>query len=282
MKFFRFIGTAIVLILLCASIALTLTAGGLRFLALNPDYLKAFMPTKSYCAEMRAALSEDLDHVALLYGLPEGTLSEVITDDAIHAHTVTLIDALYATDAKAPLSLPAYPADGFKSYLRANTAFSAEAVDDCAEDAAQAVTEDLSAVNTALLIEPFLKLKNHTFSRSSLVLFVAGILLSIVMLVFLSMLYYGKAKKTGAVLRTGGCFMGVTLVFVPVMQFILFGYVERLNITASAFRVILTGFLNTILYGWFIALLALELLTFLLLLFAIVRASRGSKNRRAR
>ena len=31
MKFFRFIGTAIVLILLCASIALTLTAGGLRF-----------------------------------------------------------------------------------------------------------------------------------------------------------------------------------------------------------------------------------------------------------
>ena len=218
MKLFKFIGTAIVLILLCASIALTLTAAALRFIVLNPDYLKTFMPTKSYCAEMRERLKDDLDHVALLYGLPESAAEEVVTDEAIQNYTVTLIDALYAEDAKAPLELPAYPADGFKSYLREHTAFSEEGIRDCAEDLAQAVTEDLSAINTALLIEPFLKLKNHTFSRSSLVLFAAGLLLSIVMLVFLSMLYYGKGKRTGAVLRVGGCFMGVTTVFVPVMQ----------------------------------------------------------------
>ena len=277
MKFFRFIGTAIVLIVLCAAIALTLTAGALKFIALNPEYVKTFLPTKSYCEQMRKDLTDDLDHVALLYGLPEGALAAVVTDESIQSYTNTLIDALYAEDAKSPLDLPAYPADGFRSYLIANTSFAAEGVNDCAEDAAQAVTEDLSAINTPLLIEPFLTLRDHTFSRSSLVLFVAGILLSIVMLIFLKMLYMGKAKRTGAVLRWGGCFMGTTLVFVPVMQFILFGYVERLNITASAFRTILAGYLNTILYGWFIVLAALELLTFLLLLVAIVRAGYGKK-----
>ena len=282
MKFFRFIGTAIVLIVLCAAIALTLVSGALRFIALNPDYVKAVLPTKNYCEEMRKNLSDDLDHVALLYGLPDGAFSEVVTDDSIISYTDTLIDALYAEDAKSPLELPAYPADGFRSYLRANTSFSPEGIDDCAEDAAQAVTEDLGAINTPLLIEPFLTLKNHTFSRSSLVLFVAGLLLTVVMLIFLKMLYMGKAKRTGAVLRWGGCFMGTTLVFVPVMQFILFGYVERLNITASAFRTILVGYLNTILYGWFIVLAALELLMFLLLLIAIVRASHGKKAKKER
>lgn len=280
MKFFKFIGTAIVLTLLCAAIVLTLTAGALRFLVLNPAYLKAFMPTQSYCSAMRENLSDDLDHVALLYGLPEGAFSEVVTDESIRNYTNTLIDALYAKDAKAPLNLPAYLEDGFKAYLRANTSFAPQGIDDCAEDAAQAVTEDLSAINSALLIEPFLKLRDHTFSRSSLVLFVAGFLLTVVMLIFLKMMYMGKSKYTGAVLRWGGCFMGVTLVFVPVMQFLLFGYVERLNITASAFRTILTGYLNTILYGWFIVLLALELLTFFVLLVAIVRASRMKKSRK--
>ena len=47
MKFFRFIGTAIVLTVLCAAIALTLVSGALRFIALNPDYVKMFLPTKS-------------------------------------------------------------------------------------------------------------------------------------------------------------------------------------------------------------------------------------------
>ena len=275
MKLFKFIGTVIILAILCAAIVLTLAAGALRFIALNPDYLKTFLPTKSYCAEMRERLSDDLDHVALLYGLKEGAFSAVVTDESIKDYTNTLIDALYAKDAKAPLELPAYPADGFRSYLTANTSFAPEGIEDCAEDCAQAVTEDLSAINSALLIEPFLKLRNHTFSRASLVLFVAGALLVLVMLIFLGMLYMGKSKRAGAVLRWGGCFMGTTLVFVPVMQFLLFGYVERLNITASAFRTILTGFLHTILNGWFLALAALELLTFLGLLIAIARASHA-------
>ncbi len=283
MRFFKAIGTLILLALLCASIALTLAAGALRFIALNPAYIKAFLPTESYCIEMRGQISDDLDHVALLYGLEEGAFSNVVTDEAIRTYTNTLIDMLYAEDAEAPLNLPAFPADGFRTYLRTHTSFSEQGINDCAEDCAQAVTEDLSAINTPLIVGPFLTLKNHTFSRSSLVLFVAGLLLTILMLVFLRMLYYSaKSKRTGAVIRRGGCFMGVTVVFVPVMQFLLFGYVGRLNISPSAFRTMLTGFLNVILYGWFLALLALELLTFLLLLVAIARAAHRKKSGNSR
>ena len=71
--------------------------------------------------------------------------------------------------------------------------------------------------------------------------------------------------------------MGVTLVFVPVMQFLLFDYVGRLNVSISAFRTILSGLLYTALYGWFIVLLALFVLVTLFLLIATIRASRRKR-----
>ena len=277
MKALKAIGTALILLVLCAAIVLTLVSGAAKFLATNPSYLKTFLPTKSYCAEMRERLSDDLDHIALLYGLEEGSLSEVVTDDAIRSYTNAMIDALFAENATAPLELPSFPKDGFADYIRARTAYSEQGVADFAEDCAQAVTEDLSAINTALVIEPFLRFRENTFTRSALILFFAGILLVILMCIFLKLMYMGRSKRTGAVVLWGGCFMGITLVFVPVMQFLLFDYVGRLNISVSAFRTILTGFLNTILYGWFFVLLALELLTVLLLIVAIARASRRKK-----
>ncbi len=277
MKFFKAIGTVLILAVLCAAIVLTLTAGALRFIVLNPAYLKAFMPTKTYCSEMRERLSEDLDHIALLYGLEEGTLSEVVTDEAIREYTNGMIDALYAENAQAPLALPDFPKEGFKAYLRAHTAYSEQGIEDFSEDCAQAVTEDLASINAKLLIEPFLQFRENPICRSSLILFVAGLLLTVLMFIFLKLMYMGSSKRAGSVVIWGGTFMGVTLVFVPVMQFILFGYVERLNISISAFRTILTGFLNTVLYGWFLALLALELLSVLLLIIAIARAAHGKK-----
>lgn len=277
MKALKAIGTALILLVLCAAIVLTLVSGAAKFLATNPSYLKTFLPTKSYCAEMRERLSDDLDHIALLYGLEEGSLSEVVTDDAIRSYTNAMIDALFAENATAPLELPSFPKEGFADYIRARTAYSEQGVADFAEDCAQAVTEDLSAINTALVIEPFLRFRENTFTRSALILFFAGILLVILMCIFLKLMYMGRSKRTGAVVLWGGCFMGITLVFVPVMQFLLFDYVGRLNISVSAFRTILTGFLNTILYGWFFVLLALELLTVLLLIVAIARASRRKK-----
>ncbi len=281
MKVMKGIGTALILAVLIAAIVLTLVSGAVRFMATNPWYLKTFMPTGTYCAEMRERLSDDLDHIALLYGLEEGSLSGVVTNDGIRSYTNTMIDALLAEDAKVPLELPAYPADGFADWMRTHTAYSEQGVKDFSEDCAQAVTEDLGAINSQLLIEPFLAFREHTFTKASLILFIAGLLLVVLMLIFLKLMYMGKSKRAGSVLVWGGCFMGVTVVFVPVMQFLLFDYVGRLNISISAFRTILTGFLNTVLYGWFFVLLGLEVVSFILLLIAITCWSSKKRKKKA-
>lgn len=282
MKLFKAIGTAIVLTVLCAGLALALVAGPVRLLALNPTYLKTFMPTKSYCDELRERISDDLDHVALLYGLEAGALSDVVTDESIQSYTSAMIDALFSQKTSTKLDLPPYPADGFAAYLREHTAYSEKAIADFSEDCAAAVTEDLSAINATLLVETFTSFRDGVFAKSALLLAVAGLLLAVLMCLILKLMYAGKSRRAGSVVLWGGCFMGTTLVFVPVMQFLLFGYVERLNLTVSAFRTALTGYLNTVLYGCFLALLGLELLTFLLLLIAIARAAHGKKTKKAR
>ncbi len=278
MKLLKAIGTAIVLTVLCASIALTLVAGAVRFLALNPAYLKAFMPTKDYCAEMRGRIAENLDHVALLYGFDEGALNEIVTDESIRAYTKTTLDALYTQKDLRSMPLPAYPADGFKAYVLAHTGYSEKAADDFAADCATSVTEDLSAINVGLVLWQFQKFRDGTLAQSSLLLFCAGLALTALMLVFVKLIFAGSSKRTGAVVLWGGCFMGVTLVFVPVMQFLFFDYVGRLNVSVSAFRTILTGFLNTVLYGWFFILLVLMVFVILMLSIAIARASRKKRS----
>ncbi|MBR3129285.1 MAG: hypothetical protein IKF65_02025, partial [Clostridia bacterium] len=109
------------------------------------------------------------------------------------------------------------------------------------------------------------------------ILFGAGVALTILMCAIIRLLYVGTSKRAGSVLMWGGCFMGVTLVLVPVTQFLLFDYVGRLNITVSAFRTILSGLLYTVLYGWLIVLLALFLFVALFLTIAILRAARTKK-----
>ena len=281
MKLIKGIGTALVLAILCASLALALTAGPVRFFALNPAYLKTFVPTRSYCEEMRARISDDLDHVALLYGLESGALSDVVTDESIRSYTSDMIDALFSETTATQLDLPPYPADGFAEYLREHTAYSEKAIADFSEDCAAAVTEDLSAINATLLVSAFTSFRDGTLAKASPVLFGGGVLLALLMCIILKLLYTGKSRRAGGVILWGGCFMGVTLVFVPVMQFLLFDYVGRLNISISAFRTILTGLLYTVLYGWFIVLLALFVFCTLMLIIAIVRASRKKRSRKA-
>ena len=281
MKLFKGIGTVIVLAVLIASLALALTAGPVRFLALNPSYLKTFMPTRSYCDELRARISDDLDHVALLYGLEAGALSDVVTDESIRAYTSAMIDALFAEETKTEMHLPDYPAEGFAEYLRTHTAYSEKAIKDFSEDCAAAVTEDLSAINATLLVGKFTTLRDGLLAKASPLLFGAGIVLALLMCVIIKLMYTGKSRRAGSVVLWGGCFMGVTVVFVPVMQFLLFDYVGRLNVSISAFRTILTGMLYTILYGWFLILLALFALCTLMLIIAIVRASRKKRTRKA-
>ena len=279
MKLLRGIGTVIVLAVLCASLALVLVAGPVRFLALNPSYLKTFMPTRSYCEELRARISEDLDHVALLYGLDNGALSEVVTDESIRSYTCAMIDALFSEDTTTELQLPDYPSEGFADYLRENTAYSEKAIADFSEDCASAVTEDLSAINATLLVGKFTSLRTSLLAKASPMLMAAGVVLTLLMSVILKLMYTGKSRRAGSVILWGGWFMGVTVVFVPVMQFLLFDYVGRLNISISAFRTILTGMLYTVLYGWLLILLVLFVFCTLMLTIAIVRASRRKRSR---
>ena len=282
MKLFKALGTLIVLLILCAAIALTLTTAAVRYMAMNPTYLKTFMTTKSYCAEMRERIADDLDHIALLYGLEEGALKEIVTDEEIKEYTDAMIDALFAEDAETPLKLPSYGGEKFMEYMRQHSAYSEQGIRDFGEDCANAANEDLSAINTPLIIEQFLKLRGNTIVRSSLILVVAGLLLTVLMLIFLKLMYLGKSQKAGGVVIWGGLFMGVSVVFIPVAQFLLFGYIERLNISVSAFRTILTGYLHTVFYGWFIALLALELIVFPVLLVSIAQASHRKKSGNSR
>lgn len=279
MRFLRGIGTLIVLIVLCFALVLTLVAGPLRFIVLNPTFLKTFVPSQSYCEEMRLRISDDLDHVALLYGIESGALAEVVTDDSIRAFTDALIDALFLQENTSSLNLPAYPSEGFAAYLREHTAYSDNAIRDFSEDCAAAVTEDLSAIDASLLVSKFTAFRDSMLVNMLPILFGAGVALTILMSVILKLMYLGPSHRAGSVLLWGGYFMGVTLVFVPVMQFLLFDYVGRLNITVSAFRTILTGLLYTALYGWFIVLLALFALVSLFLLIATIRAARRKRKK---
>ena len=281
MRLLRTLGTVLVLIILCASLVLTLVAGPLRFMALNPAFLKTFVPTKSYCEEMRARVSEDLDHVAILYGLESGALNDVVSDESIKTYTSALIDAMFAQETTDSLNLPAYPTDGFAAYLKAHSSYSDKAIEDFSQDCAAAVTEDLSAIDSSLLVGAFTTFRDGPFANASILLFAGGAALTLLMCALLKLMYMGKSKRTGSVVLWGGCFMGVTLVFVPVMQFLLFNYVGRLNVSISAFRTILTGLLNTVLYGWFLVLLVLLLFTILMLTLAIVRACRKKRPRKA-
>ena len=277
MRLLRTLGTVLVLIILCASLVLTLVAGPLRFMALNPAFLKTFVPTKSYCEEMRARVSEDLDHVAILYGLESGALNDVVSDESIKTYTSALIDAMFAQETTDSLNLPAYPTDGFAAYLKAHSSYSDKAIEDFSQDCAAAVTEDLSAIDASLLVSNFTRFRDSMFVNLLPILFGAGLALTVLMCAIMKLLYAGTSKRAGSVLMWGGCFMGITLVLVPVSQFLLFDYVGRLNITPSAFRTILTGLLYTSLYGWLIVLLALFVLVTLFLALAIVRAARKKK-----
>lgn len=273
MKVLRGIGTVVLLFVLCAAVALTLVTGLVRFMAMNPAFVKTFMTTDGYCAEMRSRLSNDLDHVGLLYGFEEGELQKLVRDSSIRAYTNSMIDALYKAEDTDTLTLPPYPTEDFEAFARANTDFDAQGVKEFAEDCAKAVEEDLAAINVDMIVERFTALKNNSLVKWSLILFGAGLMLTAVMIVFLKLLYAGDGKRLGSVMVWGGLYMGVTLTFVPVLLFLVNDYVGKLKVD-GAFRTVMSGYLNTILYGWFFVLLTLEILTVLFSVIAIIRACK--------
>lgn len=280
MKFWKGLGSLVLIVLLLATISIGLFSGLFRFIVANPAYLKTFLPTKSYCDELRAHISEDLEHVALLYGLEDDALYEVVTDADLCAFTVTMIDALYAAETNEAVTLPVYSPEPFRAYLSDKTAWSEQAVTDCSEDCAAAVTEALHAVNFDLVVGIFAAMNSSPLYRLSPLLCICCLLLTVLLLVFLSTMH-GKSPNTRRILCWGSLFMGTNIVFVPVMQFLLFDYIGRLNITVSAFRTTLAGMLNTILYGCLIVLLAFLVLSLIGLLVSIGLSCRRKKPKKS-
>lgn len=281
MKFWKTVGSFVLVLLLICSVALTLFGGLYRFVLCNPSFLKTFLPTKSFCDDLREQVGEDLDHVAILYGLEEGSLDALITDEELRSFLCVMVDAFYAANSAESVALPAYPAEPFAQYLSEHTAYSAQAISDFAADCSAAVTEDLHAINLDLIVGIFAAMRSIPLYRLSPVLVAACFFLTVLGILFLSLMH-NRSRRAGRVLIFGSLFMGTSVLFVPIWQFLLFDYVGRLNITASAFKTLLSGILETMLYGCFAVLLALMLLFTLLLMLAIARAAKGKKRRKSK
>ena len=277
MKFFKGLISAILLVLLLASTAVTLLAGAVRFLALNPAFLKTFLTTKPYCNAFRESMVDELDTTAAQYGLDDAAFDACIQDDDVKSYTSALIDALYAADGTTDVALPAFPMAHFEEYLRSNPAFETEqAVSDCLADCSAVIADN---TELTLVANVLASLQVSLPARYSILLFVGGLALTLLMVIFLSLVHV-RSKRAGGVLVFGGLFLGTTVAFVPVWQFVLFGYVDRVAYGVSIFRTFLTSWLNTILYGAMFLLLGLLVLFGILLLVAIIRAAKGKKKPR--
>lgn len=277
MSFGKAIGTVALCLLLLFASAVALATGLLTFVVMNPAYYRAAVPTKAYCAELRERIGENLDHIAIQYGIEEGSLNDIVTDEDIRAYAAALTDALFDENTTDSIALPAYPTDAFAGYLRAHTAYSDQAIRDFSEDCAASVTEDFGAVGVGLLVGTVVKLQSSRLALLTPILFIASAALTVILIAMAATVFAEQRGVRGVVIW-GGLFLGTATLFVPIMEFWLFDFVGRLNISASAFRTILTGFLNAALYGSMAITGALLLCTFVALWISCARAKR--KNRR--
>lgn len=279
MKISKAIGTVLLCFLLLIGAALALCAGLFRFLVLNPDYYKAFVPSSDYCEEMRTNISANLDHIAIQYGLEEGSLKDVVTDTELTAYTRALIDGLFDSGTTDSLALPVYPKESFSEYLKAHTAYSEQAATDFAEDCAASVTEDLSSVNLDLLVSGFSRLRGSRLALLSPIVCIASSVLVIVLCAMAATLH-SDTHSTGAICIFGGLFMGISTVLVPLVVFWLFDYIGRLNLAVSVFRTVLIRIFSCALYGCLSVLFLLLGVSFMMLLLSCISAARGKARKK--
>lgn len=273
MKLSKAIGTILLCLLLLLGTVLSLGTGLLRFVVMNPALYRAFLARPAFLNELRERLGENLDHIAVLYGLEEGELAAVVTDEQLKAYTAALTDALFDPAETETLTLPDFPKDGFSEYLKSRTAFSEQAIDDLSADCAASVTDDLSAINTELIVSAFSRLKDDRFQKLGPVLLFASLALVGILIAMLAVTH-AESPRVGRVAIFGGLFMGAGTVFVPLSEFWLFDYIGRLNLGLSALRTILSGYLSVALYACLAISGGLLLFLFLCLWIACARAAR--------
>ena len=272
MKLSKAFGTLILTALIILGVFLALASSLFSFLVLNPAFLKAFVPSGSYCAEMREQLGKNLDHIALLYGLDEGSLSGIVSDEEIRTFTKLSIDRMFGNDSKAQdLS---YPKEPFSDYLRTHTAYSEQAAADFSEDCAESVTNDLLSLNTEIISSAAGAVLSSRLAKLSPVLSIASLLLVFVLSLMMRTVH-SERRSVSSLCTAGGFFCGAAAVFVPLTVFWLFDYIGRLNIAVSPVRTALTGLLGTMLYGCLAVSGLTVLISFLILLISCVFAAKG-------
>lgn len=270
MKLSKAVGTLILTCLIALGVFLALISSLFRFLVLNPVFLKASVPSRSYCAEMREQIGKDLDHIAILYGLNEGSLSAVVTDEEIQSFTKLSVDRLFGHSEGTDLSYPGKP---FSDYLREHTAYSEQAAADFSEDCSESVTQDLLSLNTDIITSAADAVRSSRFAKLSPVLSAASILLVFVLSLMMRTVHTER-RSVSSLCTAGGFFCGASAVFVPLTVFWLFDYIGRMNIAVSPVRTALTGLLSTILYGCLAVSGVIVLVSFLILLISSVFAAK--------
>lgn len=272
LKFSKAVGTLVLTCLITLGVFLALVSSLFSFLVLNPAFLKKFVPSGPYCAEMREQVGKNLDHIAMLYGLDEGTLSDIVSDEEIQSFTRSSIDKLFNGEAEAQdLS---YPGKTFSDYLRAHTAYSEQAAADFSEDCAESVTRDLLSLNTDIVSSAAVSVSSSRLAKLSPVLSAASILLVFVVSLMLRTIH-SERRSISSLCTAGGFFCGSSAVFVPLTVFWLFDYIGRMNIAISPIRTALTGLLGTMLYGCLAVSGTIVLISFLVLLLSSIFAAKG-------
>lgn len=270
MKLSKAVGTLILTCLITLGVFLALISSLFRFLVLNPAFLKTVVPSRSYCAEMREQIGKNLDHIAILYGLNEGSLSGVVTEEEIQSFTEFSIDRLFGRTEGTDLSYPEKP---FSDYLREHTAYSEQAAADFSEDCAESVTQDLLSLNTDIISSAADAVRSSRFAKLSPVLSAASILLVFVLSMMMRTVHTER-RSVSSLCTAGGYFCGASAVFVPLTVFWLFDYIGRMNIAVSPVRTALTGLLSAMLYSCMAISGAIVLISFLVLFISSVFAAR--------
>ena len=281
MSFGKAIGTVLLCALLLFSSAVMLVSGLLTFVVMNPNYYKLMVPNRAYCEELRSRIGDNLDHIAIQYGLEEGELNGVVTDADIRAYTAALVDALFSEQTTDSLTMPAYPAEGFAAYLKQHTAYSDQAIQDFSEDCAESVGGDLAALDVDLIVSGFARFRTSRLAQLAPILMIASTALTGI-LIAMTCAVLSEERRARGITVWGGLLLGTATVFVPLSQLWLFDFVGRLNIEISAFRTILTGLLNSALYGCIAVLGALLAFSLVMLIFACLRKPHKKRRSRAR
>lgn len=274
MKFSKALGTLILTCLITLATFLSLVCALLSFMVLNPLFLKTFVPSGTYCMEMRGQIGKNLDHIALLYGLEDGVLSDIVSDVEIRSFTKFSIDKLFTGETGTTEDL-SFPKEPFSDYLRDHTAYSEQAAADFSEDCSQSVTQDLLSLNTDIISSAAGTVLSSRLARLSPVLCAASVMLMFVLTLMMRTVHSDR-RSVSSLCVSGGFFLGASAVFVPLVVFWLFDYIGRVNIALSPIRTALTGLLNTMLYGCLAVSGTLVLVSFLILLVSSVFAAKGS------